>query len=148
MKYFTALLFLFMMISCGVKTSSTSSTDKIPPADTMEDMMNLLSGKWKLSAIKFFPQDEIIVPQKDYFVEFIDTRFHFNKEVNKCQAKYKISLPDNIQIAAEAGCTKMCCDKDISDELMYQNVSTFSVERNKLTLKGEGRKFEFTKTEK
>jgi len=144
MKYTLLIVTLFLIFACGIKTPSTP-VDKIPPANTLEDAMKLLSGKWKLSAIKFFPQDEIIIPSKDYFVEFIDTKFHFNKEVNRCQTKFKISLPDKIQIEAEAGCTKMCCDKDISDELMYQEASTFMVEGNKLTLKGEGRKFEFIK---
>jgi len=145
------VLCLFISIySCTPKTPVSESANSTPPTpeNTTENInadIAKLQGKWLLKAIKFYPQDEIIVPTKDYFLEFAERKINFNMEVNDCFTKYKILSPSKILIVDTMGCTKKCCDKDISDKLQYNTVNTYMLKNDKLTLQSDNKKFEFTR---
>ena len=131
---FSALLIgLFLVVSCTRKKAKRISSDT-------------LYCKWELTAIKFYPRDEIIIPTKDYWVEFGEEgRLSFKKEANTCHTKYETSGRDKLTINNQIACTKMCCDGDISDKLNYQDVTEYEIKGDQLILTTKDRKFEFTR---
>lgn len=151
MNKIIGILGLVTFVLCG--TFCTSK--KVIKLNSEVDVSPVL-GKWELQAIKLSPQDEIIIPTKAYWVNFsMDTYeayqeeiFAFKKEANTCRSQFKLLKNKKIEIKAPFACTKMCCDRDISDQLTYGDVTNYSIQNNKLTLIAPNRKFEFIKTEK
>ncbi len=103
-----------------------------------------LTGQWKLTAIKYFPQDEIVMPKKDYWVEFSQDKINYKLEVNTCFMGYKITGLGELK-TGQAGCTKMCCDKDISEKLRYSAVQTYEFKGDRLILSTDKEHFEFSR---
>ncbi len=56
-------------------------------------------------------------------------------DVNGCSGEFKLTGEGEIEITL-AGCTKLCCDSDFSKKIqeMLSQVSSYSIERNKLKL--------------
>lgn len=130
---------------CWAKIEQLCAENSKPTNTNPSTDRNPLLGKWTLKSIKYYPQDEIVIPQKDYWVEFTDTKINFNKEVNTCLTNYQLLGRDRLQIEAAVGCTKKCCDKDISDKLTYAQATSYTISDKKMTLKTPDRVFEFTK---
>ncbi len=142
-------IFFFLLISALACNRTVQVTNEKPEQarifENHKEAKKALNGKWMLQAIKFYPQTEIIEPKKEYWIEFDDKKFYFNKEVNDCHSFFRLSEA-GLEISSQIACTKKCCDKDISDELDYQNVKTFKLYTDKLVLETDKKKFEFVKS--
>lgn len=136
MNKIIGILCLLIVFACNTK--------KAQKAETTTD----ISGRWELQSIKLTPQDEIIIPTKEYWIEMKDGQFNFNKETNTCRGQLELLKNNRIAIKSPFACTKMCCDKDISDQLTYGDVTNYTIKKNKLTLIAPDRKFELIKTER
>lgn len=134
MQKLIPLLSMVMLLSCSPSTSQKTTTDTTS-----------FRGKWMLTAIKFYPQDEIIIPTKDYWIDVSETNFVFKKEANTCHTTWESLDRAGIKINPQIACTKMCCDGDISDKLTYEKVNQYELKKDKLVLTAPDRKFEFTK---
>lgn len=90
---------------------------------------------------------EIIYPEKSYFISFQNGAFNYSLEKNKCYGKYS-PLKGGVNIYDTGGCTKICCDGDISDKLSYRGKFEAKMTGGKLILKSEKRIYEFVRADK
>ncbi len=115
---------------------------------------NQLYGKWTLFRVIDNLTGQEIEPPKphskfEYYVIFRqDSIMTFNLEVNKC--KNTFYLPDTNQIAFRYydECTEICCDRDFSSKLIYQDCFAYVIKSSQvLVLFSEDFTYYFTRSE-
>lgn len=109
-------------------------------------------GEWGLfKIIDNLTGEEITPPKKkndfDYSIIFTsDSLVKFNLEVNKCSNNFIISERNKIKFLYYAECTKICCDKEFSQQLLYEDYTSYYIKENQtLLLVSEDKVFYFTR---
>lgn len=109
-------------------------------------------GEWGLfKIIDNLTGEEITPPKKkndfDYSIIFTsDSLVKFNLEVNKCSNNFIISERNKIKFLYYAECTKICCDKEFSQQLLYEDCTSYYIKENQtLLLVSEDKVFYFTR---
>jgi hypothetical protein len=109
-------------------------------------------GEWGLfKIIDNLTGEEIIPPKKkndfDYSIIFTsDSLVKFNLEVNKCSNNFIITERNKIKFLYYAECTKICCDKEFSQQLIYEDCTSYYIKENQtLLLVSEDKVFYFTR---
>jgi len=69
-----------------------------------------LKGTWKLDSV-VTSSGVAMRGNVDYYLTFNDSTISFNKAVNTCTAKYRLTPADSLKITG-TGCTKICCDEE------------------------------------
>jgi hypothetical protein len=121
---------------------------------SLQAQMNdsLLIGDWDLiKIIDNFTGDEILPAKKkadfQYTISFYeDSLVKFNLEVNKCRNSYILPQKNQIKFLYYAECTKICCDKEFSELLMYEECTNYYIKNgNVLVLVSEDRIYYFSR---
>jgi hypothetical protein len=135
------ILIIVALISLGAKGQQTDS---------------LLTGKWELfKIIDNLTGTEITPPVKQenpnfkFYISFAeDSLVKFNLEINKCGNSYKIPAPHQIKFLFYSECTKICCDKEFSALLTYEDCTNYYIKNdNTLILVSEDRMYYFKRAE-
>src|SRR5688572_9442717 len=113
---------------------------------------SLLTGHWELiKIIDNFTGDEIQPAKRksdfQYTLSFYeDSLVKFNLEVNKCQNNYVLNQKNQIKFLYYAECTKICCDKEFSELLMYEECTSYYIKNgNVLVLVSDDRIYYFNR---
>jgi len=97
---------------------------------------SVLIGEWDLiKIIDNFTGDEIPPAKKksdfQYYISFQeDSLVKFNLEVNKCRNSYVLPQKNQIKFLYYAECTEICCDKDFSALLNYEECTSYYIKNN------------------
>lgn len=137
MKKFLVVLFWFASVQAFSQTDS------------------LLTGTWNLfKIIDNMTGEEIIPPVNsnpdfEFFIAFAeDSLVKFNLEINKCENSYVITAPHQIKFLYYAECSKICCDKEFSAYLTYEDCTNYYIKNdNTLILVSEDRMYYFKRAE-
>jgi hypothetical protein len=116
---------------------------------------SLLIGKWELfKIIDNLTGNEIKPPVKEnpdftFYISFADDSLvKFNLEINKCSNSYTIPAPHQIKFLFYSECTKICCDKEFSALLTYEDCTHYYIKNdNTLILVSEDRMYYFKRAE-
>ncbi|MBI3134989.1 MAG: hypothetical protein HYZ14_09990 [Bacteroidetes bacterium] len=115
---------------------------------------SLLIGNWELvKIIDNLTGDEILPVRKkadfSYDLTFCeDSLVKFNLEINKCSNSYVIPAKNQIRFLYYAECTKICCDKEFSELLMYEECTSYYHKNSDiLVLVSEDRIYYFSRKE-
>jgi hypothetical protein len=100
--------------------------------------------KWKLKKVEIIETNQKIIPIKHYYISFEKDRYQYNLEKNTCGGKYSFINKDKINFGSP-GCTRVCCDGDISDFITYSGECKFQIENNILTLFYDRKIYKFEK---
>jgi hypothetical protein len=116
---------------------------------------SLLIGKWNLfKTIDNLTGDEMAPPVQanpdfQFYITFTeDSLVKFNLEINKCGNNYTIPAPHQIKFLFYSECTKICCDKEFSALLTYEDCANYYIKNdNTLILVSEDRMYYFKRAE-
>lgn len=116
---------------------------------------SLLIGKWNLfKTIDNLTGDEMAPPVHTnpdfkFCISFSeDSLVKFNLEINKCGNSYTIPAPHQIKFLFYSECTKICCDKEFSGLLTYEDCTNYYIKNdNTLILVSEDRMYYFKRAE-
>jgi hypothetical protein len=131
------LLFLFALIAAGSTAQAQNDS--------------LLAGKWNLfKIIDNMTGNEIVpvTPNEDFkfWISFEGEMIRYNREINKCSNTYKIIGAHMIKFVYYDECTEICCDKEFSEMLTYEECTGFYIkDPNTLVLVSEDRIFYFSR---
>lgn len=122
---------------------------KAQPSDS------LLLGQWNLfKIIDNLTGDELAPPVREnpefqFYISFNeDSLVKFNLEINKCGNHYTIPAPHQIKFLFYSECTKICCDKEFSALLTYEDCTNYYIKNdNMLILVSEDRMYYFKRAE-
>ena len=103
---------------------------------------DLENTKWELTKLVLKENNQIIIPTKYYFISFGNNRYQYSLEKNKCGGEYEL-LEKNKIVFGSSGCTRVCCDGDISDHISYSGVFNFRKTGSSLILFNDKRYYEF-----
>lgn len=113
---------------------------------------SLLPGKWELFKIMDnLTGTEAIIekPHEDfkYTLSFSeDSVVKYNLELNKCNSQYVLPAKNQIEFLYFPVCTEICCDRDFSSYLTYDECTTYYLKNeNLLVLVSEDRIFYFNR---
>ena len=112
---------------------------------------SLLTGKWNLFKIIDNMTGTEIVPVKptddfNFWISFEGDIADYNHEINKCNNTFKIIGPHMIKFLYYDECTQICCDKDFSKLLTYEECTGYFIrDPNTLVLVSEDRIFYFSR---
>jgi hypothetical protein len=135
-------LILFVLMAIGIVSG--------PAVYSQND--TLLAGKWNLfKIIDNMTGNEItpVTPREDFkfWISFEGETVRYNREINKCKNTYKIIGPHMIKFLYYDECTEICCDKEFSQILTYEECTGFFIkDPNTLVLVSEDRIFYFSRT--
>jgi len=111
-----------------------------------KDHLKKLLGAWDLKKIYYPKTKEEIIPTKSYIATFYtDGTLKYNKEVNTCQTKFRMSLDRKVIFSPLDSCTEKCCDKDISNKLQYFKATGYDLTGEILVLRSAEVVFVFNK---
>ncbi|MBK7128859.1 MAG: hypothetical protein IPM74_02615 [Crocinitomicaceae bacterium] len=134
----TAILLFAMMLCCNVADAQYQDS--------------LLPGKWELFKIMDnLSGNEVAIekPHDDfkYTLSFSeDSVVKYNLELNKCNSEYVLPAKNQIEFLYFSSCTKICCDRDFSSYLTYDECTTYYLKNeNLLVLVSEDRIFYFNR---
>lgn len=133
------LIFLFFSVTCFTGTALATPQD------------SLLVGEWQLfKIIDNMTGNETVPPQPHddfrFYIAFEDSVMLYNREINKCRNNYEITGPHQIRFLYYDECTQICCDKDFSKLLTYEECTGYFIkDPNTLVLVSEDRIFYFSR---
>lgn len=115
---------------------------------------SLLLGNWELTRIiDNLTGEEITPPKKRADQSFVisfytDSLVKFNLEINKCSNSYVLPQKNQIKFLFYAECTKICCDNEFSELLMYEDCTSYYIkDKSVLLLVSEDRVYYFDRRE-
>lgn len=133
-------IFLLLFICLTSRMSAAQFTD------------SLLFGNWELhKIIDNLTGDELTPPKKkaDFAFQlsfYEDGRAKFNLEINKCGNTYTLPAKNQIKFLYYAECTKICCDKEFSELLTYEDCTSYYIKNaDVLVLVSEDRIYYFNR---
>lgn len=109
-----------------------------------------LAGTWNLfKIIDNMTGDEILPPSDKpnfrYTLTFADSVLKYNLDINKCNLDYLITGPHEITFPHYSECTLICCDKEFSALLTYEECNRYYIKNEHiLVLISEDRIFYFS----
>ena len=101
---------------------------------------SLLIGQWQLDKVLVtFTGEEIAPPKKKSDFQFTlafyeDSLVKFNLEINKCSNSYITPAKNQIKFLYYAECTLICCDKEFSELLTYEDCTTYYIKDNNILI--------------
>lgn len=125
------ILFAFLII---ITTLFITSCEK----DTT-DLTDITRYHWEVIKIKQPGASSYSRAEGSYVLEFGDTFYKINLDVNDCRGAYEILSDKKINIAGSF-CTKVCCDTDFAKKLisLLPGITSYHRKQNKLLLGGGG----------
>ncbi|MBK6950495.1 MAG: hypothetical protein IPO32_07970 [Crocinitomicaceae bacterium] len=135
------VFFFFIVLTCYQSKAQLSDS--------------LLQGQWNLfKIIDNLTGDELAPPVHTnpdfkYYISFgEDSLVKFNLEINKCGNSYTLPATHQIKFLFYSECTKICCDKEFSALLTYEDCTNYYIKNdNTLILVSEDRMYYFKRAE-
>ena len=93
----------------------------------------LNNSKWKLNKIEDKVTGDVYLSQAYYFIGFNNGTLSYSLQRNNCGGTYEVIDSNKIEIKT-GPCTKICCDRDLSDLINYAGVVEVKVVKDRLIL--------------
>ena len=121
--------FLFLIVVLFITSCEKDTTD----------LTDITRYHWEVIKIKQPGASSYSTAEGSYVLEFGDTSYKINLDVNDCGGSYGISGGKRIRIT-RGGCTYVCCDTDFAENLisLLPGMTSYHRKQNKLLLEGEG----------